>query len=89
MVILISLGGYIHLYNPTPVPLKMNLKELPLMIGDWRWVRTEHLKDSFGVQGADAEVMSSYQNTSGREIKQSLITAPNGFIKRPRRLNSP
>ena len=69
MVILISLGGYIHLYNPTPVPLKMNLKELPLMIGDWRWVRTEHLKDSFGVQGADAEVMSSYQNTSGREIK--------------------
>ena len=69
MVILISLGGYIHLYNPTPVPLKMNLKELPLMIGDWRWVRTEHLKDSFGVQGADAEVMSVYQNTSGREIK--------------------
>jgi EpsI family protein len=69
IVILISLGGYIHLYSPTPVPLKMNLKELPLMIGDWRWVRTEHLKDSFGVQGADAEVMSSYQNTSGREIK--------------------
>jgi len=69
MVVLISLGGFIHLYNPTPVPLKMNLKELPLMIGDWRWVRTEHLKDSFGVQGADAEVMSSYQNTSGREIK--------------------
>jgi len=30
---------------------------------------TIDLKDSFGVQGADAEVMSSYQNTSGREIK--------------------
>jgi EpsI family protein len=69
MVILISLGGYIHLYNPTPIPLKIDLKELPLMIGDWRWVRTEHLKNFFGVQGADAQVMSSYQNTSGREIK--------------------
>ena len=69
MVILISLGGYIHLYNPTPVPLKMDLKVLPSTIGDWRWTRTEHLKDSFGIQGADNEVMSVYKNTSGREIK--------------------
>lgn len=69
MLILVSVGGYIHLYHPTPVPLKMDLKELPPIIGNWRWVRAEHLRDSFGVQGADAEVKSVYQNTSGREIK--------------------
>ena len=69
MLILISVGGYIHLYHPTPVPLKMDLKELPTVIGNWRWVRTEHPKDSFGVQGADAELNSVYQSTSGREIK--------------------
>ena len=69
MAILISLGGYVHLYNPSPVPLKMNLKELPPMIGDWRWVRTEVVKDTFGVQGADAQVMNFYKNSSGCEIK--------------------
>jgi EpsI family protein len=47
----------------------MDLKALPSTIGDWRWVRTEHLKNSFGIQGADAEVMSIYKNMSGREIK--------------------
>jgi EpsI family protein len=69
MVIFIGLGGYIHLYNPTPVPLKIDLSQLPSTIGDWKWVRTEPPKDSFGVQEADAEVMSFYKNTSGREIK--------------------
>ena len=69
MVILIGLGGYLHLYNPTPVPLKIDLRQLPSTIGDWRWVRTEHPKDSFGVQEADSEVMSFYKNPSGREIK--------------------
>jgi EpsI family protein len=69
MTILISLGGYLNLYHPKPIPLKMDLKALPSTIGDWRWVRTEHLKNSFGIQGADAEVMSIYKNMSGREIK--------------------
>lgn len=61
--------GYLQLYNPTPIPLKMNLKNLPSTIGDWKWVRPGDMKESFGVQGADTEVISFYRNASGREIK--------------------
>ena len=69
MIILISLGMYLHLYNPTPIPLKMDLKEFPSMIGEWRLVRTEYPKNPYGVPDADIELMNVYQNKSGREIK--------------------
>jgi EpsI family protein len=69
MVILICLGGYLNLYSPTPVPLKMDLKELPSTIGDWRWVRKEHPNNPFGILGADMELMNYYKNSSGREIR--------------------
>ncbi len=69
MAILISLGGYLQFYNPTPIPLKMSLKNLPSTVGEWKWVRSEDMKESFGVQGADTEVINFYRNASGREIK--------------------
>jgi len=69
MVILICLGGYLNLYSPTPVPLKMDLKDLPSTIGDWRWVRKEHPNNPFGILSADMELMNFYKNSSGREIK--------------------
>lgn len=69
MAILISLGGYLHVYNPTPIPLKMGLKNLPSTIGDWKLVRTGDMRESLGVQGADTEVINFYKNASGREIK--------------------
>jgi len=69
MAILISLGGYLYLYHPTPIPLKMDLRALPSTIGDWRWTRTENTRGSFGVQGTDDGVMNIYKNGAGREIK--------------------
>lgn len=69
MALLLSIGGYLFLYNPQPIPLKRNLKELPIAIGDWKLANTEYQKNLFEVQGADAEVIKVYKNASGREIK--------------------
>lgn len=69
IALLLSIGGYLFLYNPQPIPLKRNFKELPIAIGDWKLANTEYQKNLFEVHGADAEVIKVYKNTSGREIK--------------------
>ena len=69
IALLLSIGSYLFLYNPQPIPLKRNLKELPIAIGDWRLANTEYQKNLFEVQGADSEVIKVYKNASGREIK--------------------
>jgi EpsI family protein len=70
IVILLSLGGYLQFHKPFPTPLKMDLQKLPLIVGGWRWVRTEvSPKDFFGINGADNQLVSVYKNASGHEIK--------------------
>ena len=67
--LLLSIGGYLFLYNPQPIPLKRDLKELPIAIGDWKLADTKYQENPFGVQGADTEVIKVYKNASGREVK--------------------
>ena len=70
IVILLGLGGYLQVYKSTPTPLRIDFKQLPLVIGEWRWVRTDPSpKDLFGIKGADIELMNVYKNGLGHQIK--------------------
>jgi EpsI family protein len=67
MVILIGLGSYSFLYNPTPTKLKKDLRELPGIIGNWQWIETNPGK-IYKIHGADVEVTRLYRNQLGQEI---------------------
>lgn len=68
IAILFSIGCYIHLYKPKSVPLKIPIRELPVTIADWKGENIYNEKP-FVVQGADSEIIRSYRNPSGREVK--------------------
>lgn len=68
MIILISLGAYLYLHEPKPVPLKMDIKALPFIIGEWKLVEEEKPRDFFKINRADTEIMRIYKNASDREI---------------------
>lgn len=69
MAVLLFLGGYLYLHSLKPIPLKADLKTLPLRIGAWEGVDIDYNKESLRVYGADNEVMRSYSNASGRRFK--------------------
>jgi EpsI family protein len=68
IAILFSIGCFIHLYRPKPVPLKIPISELPVTIADWKGEDTYNTKP-FVVQGADSEIIRFYRNPSGGEVK--------------------
>ena len=68
LLVLISLGTYVHLYHPNPVPLTIDLNELPPMIGEWKLVGSENQKDIIRILGADKEVINFYKDSSGNQI---------------------
>ncbi len=69
MIILLSIGGYLFLHNPKPVPLKSNIKELSLTIGDWKGKDVGLLEEPLRIQNADSEIARIYRKPSGAEVK--------------------
>ena len=69
MATLIVVGFIIYLCNPSPVFLRSSLNKLPLRIGDWRGEDIDDHARRFPVKGADLEIVRTYRNPSGREVK--------------------
>jgi EpsI family protein len=69
LLILICLGTYVYLYKPYPIPLNRALHELPLTIGEWQGSDMSSYTEGFKAEGADSELIRSYRNAIGREVK--------------------
>lgn len=61
-------GGYVSWYEPIPVPLKENLRDLPLVIGEWRGEGAVPGDSVFRKVGADREVFRTYRRPSGGTV---------------------
>ncbi len=69
VLMLLSFGAYIHLFQPHPVQLKTSLNLLPAVIGEWQDKGTSSDVPSPSLSGADSELTRIYRNTSGSEIQ--------------------
>ena len=72
VVILLSIGGYLHFNRPEPVPLKKPLQTLSPMIGNWEGHTIYDYNGPFAAPGADSKLVQVYRDPSGQEITLSL-----------------
>lgn len=67
LVMLLS-GIYSYSYIPKQVPIKKDLQDIPLAIGEWVGQNVSYPQDFPRVNGADAEVSRTYKNKRGDEV---------------------
>lgn len=72
VIILLALGGYLHLFKPKPVHLKASLYGLPSTIGEWKDAGMGDDVKPLSIPGADFEIARVYRNASGREVKLQI-----------------
>jgi len=64
-VLFLLVGGYIHFYRTAPVPLKMDLRYFPFVIGEWKGVEAAPVYNVFRSLGVDNELSRTYYSPSG------------------------
>lgn len=70
-ILLLVLGGYLHISSPLPVPAPEEITALPLILDDWTGTETSPA-EQFRLTGADFELCRSYRNAAGQEVTMQL-----------------
>ena len=68
MIIFLVMGSYLYFYAPAPVLLKKDLKEIPLVLGNWRGKDVEKLGEDFERVSPDSELKRIYYDGVGNTI---------------------
>ena len=69
LILFAGLGAYLAFAEPTPIPLKAELTDLPLEIGEWSSRPGDPAGDAPGDLQPDHEVKRVYRNTAGDEVQ--------------------
>jgi exosortase D (VPLPA-CTERM-specific) len=70
--VLLLTGGYIHFYQPIPIPLKKDLKEFPLAIGGWKGIDTSPGPGFLAPIGAEQMLLRAYRSPLGDKVDLSI-----------------
>jgi len=68
IIVLSSLTVYLYTYSPKEIPLKRDLTQLPLNVGQWKGRQLPKRDMLLEAPGADVNVARVYRSASGREI---------------------
>ena len=66
---ILTVGAYVNLYHPAPVPLHKDFRSFPSTLDGWSGTEAKADYDVFKSLGAEAELSRTYRNGDGEEVK--------------------